>query len=61
MIKGWIDQTGSQGIKIRAKECIPIELLLHEWPSLKIMLELPSSIDHEYLEHLKNLLNILLQ
>ncbi|MCX5924995.1 MAG: DNA polymerase III subunit alpha [Candidatus Dependentiae bacterium] len=54
MIKGVLDLTSSK-CKIKADQCVPIELVLQEWKSIaRISFELPSMITEQAVALLKN-------
>ena len=55
LIKGSVDITDTRKLKIKANQCIPIELTLQEWkPIQHIVLELPIEFDESSILHLKN-------
>ncbi|MGB8467720.1 MAG: DNA polymerase III subunit alpha [Candidatus Babeliales bacterium] len=53
VVKGWLDQTSNQIIKIRVQECMPIELIFTEWPKLRATWQLPASFETELLQSIK--------
>ena len=58
VIKGAVDITSQQKCKIKADECIPIELLLEEWPTVsKISLIMPPRVSDTMLQKMKDLLS----
>ena len=57
MIKGAVDITSQQKCKIKADECVPIELLLQEWPTIsKVSLTMPPRITDAQMKRIKELL-----
>jgi DNA polymerase-3 subunit alpha len=56
VVKGTIDPT-STTCKIKANEIVPIELVLHEWPTIeKITLTLPETFEQELLQSIQETL-----
>jgi len=48
LFKGNLDLASSRQCKIKANECVPLELFFQEWPSIqKISLHIPSGISEE--------------
>jgi DNA polymerase-3 subunit alpha len=57
VIKGAVDITSQQKCKIKADDCVPIELLLQEWPNVhKISLIMPPRITDATVKRIKDLL-----
>jgi DNA polymerase-3 subunit alpha len=54
VVKGTIDLTASPKCKIKANECIPLDLIFQEWPSCpKISLQLPLFFQEELVRELQ--------
>jgi DNA polymerase-3 subunit alpha len=54
IIKGVIDES-SDKCEIKAQECIPIDVLFHEWQHISgITLQLPHAFDASSIEHIKS-------
>ena len=55
IVKGGLDATSPHKCKIKANECIPIDLFFQEWPNIqKLICKLPPSISESFLSELKN-------
>ena len=58
IVKGSLDSTSPHKCKIKANECIPIDLFFQEWPQIqKIVCQLPMSFSETLLVNLKKQLN----
>jgi len=58
VVKGAVDITSQQKCKIKADSCVPIELLLEEWPAIsKLSLTMPPRITDALLQRMKELLS----
>ncbi|MFI5333149.1 MAG: hypothetical protein ACHQVS_03540, partial [Candidatus Babeliales bacterium] len=53
VIRGAVDITSPLKCKIKANDCVPLELMLQEWPSIqRISLVLAPSITHDDVQHI---------
>ena len=58
IVKGTLDSTSPHKCKIKANECVPIDLIFQEWPHIqKIVCELPNTISEAALSELKQQCN----
>lgn len=57
IVKGGLDITSTSKCKIKANECVPIDLFFTEWPGIqKLVCVLPASCSQELVEELKTML-----
>lgn len=57
VVKGLVDLTSPQKCKIKADQCIPLELILEEWPAInKVSFTLPHLFDESLLKKLDDYL-----
>lgn len=50
LIKGAVDSASTKQLKIKANQCVPLELALQEWPAIQhVLFELPMEIDDRLL------------
>lgn len=56
VVKGTLDVTASGSCKIKANQCVPLELVFHSWPKIvQCQLFLPQDASMEHVQILKNL------
>lgn len=57
LIKGGVDVTNPNQLKLKANQCVPIELALHEWqPIQHVLFELPQTIDEPLMQQFTSIL-----
>jgi DNA polymerase-3 subunit alpha len=51
LVKGQLDLTSQQKCKIKANECIPVELFFEEWPAIeRATMQLPAQFEEQLIE-----------